>query len=745
MAAEVALCGALATFAAGCMPRDDGSPVDLVGSFTAAEKHWETGTIDFGTAQAHPFLRGGWSFDEQGSEQGWESYVWALGERSTIEVYLAEARALTLRFRVASIPTESRRQRITVRVNGATAGSVEVGTTFATYSLEIGRHVAMAGENRIDFEYDAARREPVAGKTFPRRLSVAWDWLALDGIGGAGRAPVLDSDEEGSRIVLPTGSRLDYFLQVRDRATLELDEVAWIGGGAPAGIGGVVLQARLSGDGQTERRELSAGESVRLRWDVPGERVLHLSLRGEGPFGSSGAASIGRLQLRSPQPATGLAQRHSRVAARCGTTAAEQPTRPANVVVYMVDTLRRDRLGVYGRPQSLSPRLDALAAEAVVYDRAVAQAPWTRPAVASLFTGTLPPVHGVEGRVDVLDDELPTLAGILGAAGYDTAAVVTNGNAGADFGLDRGFDTFVYLAEEETDAVHVLSDRVNDVALDWLRSRRAHRPFFLYVHTSDPHAPYTAGGPAPVELGSLESIGRLTAAGRVAPETRRRLFDLYDAEVAFNDRSFGVLLDELAAMDLLDDTLLVFLADHGEAFGEHDEWLHGTSLYGEQVDIPLIIRFPGGRHGGIRDPRPVAQVDVLPTILEWTGMSLPGHLDGASLVPGSPCFVQADVGRPVFSFLRLDEAVGAAVVRREMKLIRNGRSRTTRPSTVELYDLAADAAEARPIDDGQRLRWGPLRSLVELEVDRRDGNRGPSTAVLPVELAERLRALGYLR
>jgi arylsulfatase len=334
------------------------------------------------------------------------------------------------------------------------------------------------------------------------------------------------------------------------------------------------------------------------------------------------------------------------------------------------------------------------------------------------------------------------MAEMLTAAGYATAAVITNGNASAAFGLDRGFDTFIYLAEERTPAVHVLSDRVNGVALDWLRQRPADRPFFLYLHTSDPHAPYAprtdgeeAGGGTlaqqtwdmrPGSLATLAEIARSAA-----------------AEVAFNDRQFGALLDELARRELLDDTLIVFIADHGEAFGGHGEWQHGTSLYGEQIDIPLLIRFPGGAGGGSRVRRLAGQADVLPTVLESVGLPVPEGLDGVSLLRSAGCaWPQAD--RALYAFLRLDGIEQVAVLRGDDKLIRNGRTRTPRPATLELYDLATDPAESHPAATAGQLRSDLLGALLARAGAAR-AQRPAAAAALPAELIERLRALGYLR
>jgi arylsulfatase A-like enzyme len=169
-----------------------------------------------------------------------------------------------------------------------------------------------------------------------------------------------------------------------------------------------------------------------------------------------------------------------------------------NVIVYLVDTLRADHLGTYGYAPPTSPSLDAMAAEGIVFERMFAQSGWTRTSVASLMTGLNPPVHGILGRDDALPEEAITLPVLMGDLGYETLAVITNSNVSETFGFDRGFDTFRYLREQVRDLnpeVHRLSDDVNTEFFAWLDDRETDRPFFAYLHTSDPYAPYTPRPP----------------------------------------------------------------------------------------------------------------------------------------------------------------------------------------------------------------------------------------------------------
>jgi len=285
--------------------------------------------------------------------------------------------------------------------------------------------------------------------------------------------------------------------------------------------------------------------------------------------------------------------------AACGagpTDGTSEPRRP-NIVLYVVDTVRADRLGVYGYEKPTSPRLDAFAAGAVLFENAYAQSSWTRPAVASLFTGLLPPAHRTVGRRSVLPEDALTLAEILAANGYEGMGLVRNPNVSRTFGFAQGFARF---RSEDRERDETMLDRVRP----WLDGRQnAEGPFFLFLHAIDPHGPYDpapefeemfeAGG-APEHYRTVRYLLRLNR-GEVEPEpgTAEALSRLYDAEVAQNDRAFGELLDELGARGMDEDTAVIYVSDHGEEFQEHGRWEHGLSLYEEVLRIPLVMRLPG--------------------------------------------------------------------------------------------------------------------------------------------------------
>ena len=425
----------------------------------------------------------------------------------------------------------------------------------------------------------------------------------------------------------------------------------------------------------------------------------------------------------------------------------------------MIDTLRADHLGVYGYDRPTSPNLDRFAEESTVFLDAQAQTSWTRTAVLSLFTGLLPQVHGVNQRDQALAPEVETLAELLSASGYETLGFYTNGNVDAAFGLDQGFDHYQYLRESrERQSFHLLADTLNSWAFRWLDDRppRDERePFLLYLHATDPHAPYTppgefyerfASGVDPA-LGLIDQVHDISAGRREAPPgTAEAWRDLYDGEIAFVDHHFGRFVERLRDLGLYDSSVIIVLSDHGEEFGEHGGWEHGKTLYGEQLRVPLLIKLPDGAGAGRRVDARANQIDVLPTLLDLLRIAGP-VVDGRSLLPeilglASP----DDEPPPSFAYLRLGERHARSVIERGFKRIVDDTA--TRPALAhQLFDVASDPLETQdltgqnPLAEGfleQRLQW------LELDLERRNRGAEASEATLDDALRERLEALGYV-
>ncbi len=355
----------------------------------------------------------------------------------------------------------------------------------------------------------------------------------------------------------------------------------------------------------------------------------------------------------------------------------EQPVlRPNLLLLITVDTLRADRLGAYGSERALTPHIDALAADGVVFGRAYAPASFTVPSVAALMTGRYPEALGIWTNESGLPDGVPTLASRLGAAGWRTSAVVSNYVLRRASGVDRGFDQYDDRCPQ-LEAVRRRPERIAKAttadalaALDGCASAGA--PCFLWVHYQDPHGPYTPpealrarylerergveGGTTllPLALGD-RGIGGLPGYQVVDGQREVAFYRSgYDAEVRYLDEHVGHLLAGVRDRGLGERAVIVFAADHGEGLGEHDYWFaHGEYLTEPLVRVPLVVVAPGMRPSRRDDV--VSLVDVLPTLL--------GVLGDVPAGAGSGRDVFADAGPEAGRVAYLANLGGAAVER----------------------------------------------------------------------------------
>ncbi len=383
------------------------------------------------------------------------------------------------------------------------------------------------------------------------------------------------------------------------------------------------------------------------------------------------------------------------------------PPRP-DVVLYLVDTLRQDHLGVYGYERDTTPHLDALGAECVVFRRAFAPSSWTKASTASLMTGRHPIHHGATSRTSRVADDVPILAQYLERLGYASLAVVTNPFVVGHWGFDRGYEEFLDLGEKAPGPQgwqHVGAEHVHRRAFRMLDERTADdRPLFLYLHTIDVHGPNNPKPPydtrftdAPKPPGQA---GRLTPAD---PQRAKETIDLYDAEIAYMDDRLGEFVAELKDREIYDDALLWFVSDHGEEFLDHGRGGHGTQLFDETVVVPLMVRLPGGRLGGTVIDTPVSIIDVVPTVLAMLGEEPPEELEGRDLLP----IAEGDATpRPFFFDLNLISGpeqtlhVSRGVFYERFKYVEESLPEPRRL----FFDLATDPGEQRNLVDAPAAR-----------------------------------------
>ena len=391
--------------------------------------------------------------------------------------------------------------------------------------------------------------------------------------------------------------------------------------------------------------------------------------------------------------------------------------RATDVVIVTLDTTRADYLSAYGAGRVGTPNLDRLAAEGVVFEQAMSVAPLTLPAHCSLFTGLLPPRHGVRDNAgDSLAADHGTLAKVLHARGFETAAFVGSLVLGAGRGLDVGFDVYhdgITKGRPSIGSLQRPADYVIDEALRWLEGRRD-TPFFLWVHLYDPHAPYDP--PEPYRTAHRD--------------------DPYAGEIAFVDAQVGRLVDVLERRRLLDRTALVVLGDHGESLNEHGETGHGIFIYQSVIRVPLIIRLPGVPPRRVPDLTRI--VDVMPTVLDL--VAAPDvTTDGVSLV-GAMTGSRRSLDLEAYSESLYPERFGWSALRS----LQDGRFKLIDAPRAELYDLQTDPAEQNNIYTQRpalaAVMTSRLSTLTREFASRHDVDDDRPTR----ETRERLAALGYI-
>jgi arylsulfatase A-like enzyme len=749
--------------------------LDLVAEFPYTEAGRSSEVIDLGTPEGQATLLAGWE-REPASLDG-STVVWMVGRHAELRVWVDDASATRLRLRCGGVeakgPTPPSGVPFAVMLNRRRVGTLRAGRELRDFEISLSPRMVVSGENVLALEsmLFGARHVGEAERA-PREIACDRIVLARADAEPLQRTRVEQSDSGAAAMVLPPRAQVDYFFRAPPAARLRLTLDA--ARGEPSGSLRVVVGRdgaasrsildvapdRSAASRQIAALDVAAGEPVELSL-IAGEgpvRVLQAALLGAHTERAAALlpgppdAAAGAVAAREAAPAAGAPSRATATtdSAPGQAAATTRRTPPPNVLLYVIDTLRADHLGSYGYPRPTSPRIDALARQGVLFERVVAQSSWTKPATASILTGRDPYAHGATSLHDPIRSDVPTLAQILATHGYETAAFVTNVNVSKPFGFARGFDAFTYLPEDPTrESSYVPSDELNAAVFPWLARDHA-RPFFLYLHSSDPHAPYTPRAPyltqfvAPDEaLSPQELLAKVRALQEpsAAPEEGdlALLVAAYDAEIAFNDASLGALLDELARRHLAERTLVIVTADHGEEFLEHGGWRHGHTLYEEVIRVPLVVRRADGSRAGERRAALARQIDILPTILDEAGIEAPADLPGRSLLAAEES-EEVAASREALSHTRLFGSEVSAVSTARWKVLHRllGARRGD-----EVFDLSADPRERQNLVAAR----GVLAGYGKQEIAHAAAQRGAEGSAPPAEVddatAARLRALGY--
>jgi arylsulfatase A-like enzyme len=413
--------------------------------------------------------------------------------------------------------------------------------------------------------------------------------------------------------------------------------------------------------------------------------------------------------------------------------------RRRSVILVSLDTLRADRLGAYGFPRPTSPNFDRLASEGTLFEQAVAQANSTLPSHATMLTGLTPCGHRVAPK-RALSPGIVPLAEILRREGYATAAFTEDGWVDP-VSLGRGFGLFRANTSISGGATGLVEETFAE-AREWMRIHQT-EDFFVFVHTYQVHAPYD---PPATYRAMPPADGQIVAPHHPAPSPSAAAdAAAYAAEVRYTDAALGQLVEDIEALGLLEHAILIVTSDHGEAFGEHGVLRHGTSLFEEELHVPLLVRAPGLVAAGRRVSDLVGVVDIAPTILELLGIAIPPWAQGVSLAQQVRADASPRAG-PHDRVLPAESYSGQSAIRGErwkaiftgdrasvLLLDRDPEERhPQRPSPIE---GTVQAAKAHLAADCDRVRaviapGGPPE-------------HAPASAPDP-DMERKLRALGYL-
>ena len=390
--------------------------------------------------------------------------------------------------------------------------------------------------------------------------------------------------------------------------------------------------------------------------------------------------------------------------------------RKPNIVLITLDSTRADRMGFLGARSGLTPSLDGLARQGIIFDRTYVQAPLTVTSHATILSGTYPQIHRVSELGVPLAAGLPYLPDLLHARGYRTAAFVgsirLDPRNGPALGFDRGFDVYdagfhqPQRGKDRYQSVEQRGDQVVARATKWL-SDNPQRPFFLWVHLNDPHAPYGTS---------------------------------YDKAVATADAAAGKLLAFLRTQKLYEDALVVVTSDHGESLGAHGEDTHGIFLYDETIHVPLVVKLPQNQMAGKHIKARVRLIDLAPTVLEAAGVPVPSQMQGQSLLriartnslADQPAYARSDFPQQGFGSSALESW-------------RAGKYLYVRAPRPELYDLSADPNASRNLAQSSKATLETMAAQLTAFDNRfaKEAGKGADTGLTASEM-QKLASLGYV-
>lgn len=589
--------------------------------------------IDFGQGSALKYVQGRWKnpwFDSQKSDDGKSVHAYPSGPGATIRFPLGtivpaahdktDDASWTMQARLKPVGD----QRCDIFINPVgdqketKFASIALEDGWKTYTIKLPANIALDQEVSIRFHFSRSRDVPGVGAS-----AAAFDWIRL--------GKDLPEDEQSAPARLQ-----DLFSPTQKTISLQKGQaLSWYTTPGQDAF----FSATLSKPGKLLiKKDNTPPETLSLE---AGKQQIDLSKWAYTPVRLSLVADTDAVTFTSPRLTTPRQQPVAKKEA------------PQYVVVWLIDTLRADHLKAYNPKTDVqTPNLDAFVEKAALFERAAVQGNSSLPSSASIFSGSYPPTHGLVKESARHQKDATLLGEAVKAQGYATGLFSSNGYVSEKWGFARGFDTEFNPIRE---GLPSKAENLWPKAKEWLETqvkKDAKQPVFLYLNTSDPHVPYDP----PAEQLALYHQGKGGTLGKVSPRgTGELLHDmakkdgprlnaqevaymraLYKGEITYNDLWFGKMLEDLDALGIRDQTMIIVTSDHGEEFGEYGRFGHGISVNQELVDVPLIIGYSPWTARGKRVPDAVEVLDILPTLLDASGVapsSWSANVQGKSLVP----------------------------------------------------------------------------------------------------------------
>ena len=731
-----------------------GGAIDLIAYFPLAEVHGPLSGIEFQDAEEGRYLPMGWqrfSTDSLNADGAWIN-----SRNGVVEVPLFERGSLELEMTLQTHPESAAlsRQRVGVNWNGQAVENFSLEWGEDVYTVSIPETLQEIGINVLEImpEYRFLP-EPENNERALEAQGVRCSALHFRGAGvsssGFGDARAVEGV-----VRQPAGTQIAYYFPAH--RPLRLSAVGRLVSAENASVAGrvqVIARTRAGKEVRLYDRaldDLRADRPFEIDESLPSDEDEFVGLT----FVVRGEEASGDLRIEWTEAKLEPIDETQEARARF------PGNEVRNVFVILYDSLRADHTAPYGS-NVRTPEMARIAKEGVTFSNAFTTSNWTRPSIASLLTSMHPTAHGILSGPNVLPVNVPYLPAILQDRGYRTLAVANNPHMSADFGFERGFDSIhkfyerrkevreTYLTPEDQ-ARHVWDEYIEP----FLKAERD-APFFVYLHEIDPHYPYRAPGPYDRMYGdptrsSLRIKLPLTymvidRSLVLEPEDAAYLDANYKGEISFMDAYLGWMLDKIRSTGHRDDTLVLFVSDHGDEFLDHGMIAHGHTLYDELLRIPMIFSLPGTLPQGRALRANAELVDVAPTILEHLGVEVPAAMRGKDLFAALSEGDEFQHDMPAFASM-----LGRDSVRfHDWKLIvqhpLDGHAGQSRYQLFETREDRGEHINAYPVEPIvakallQMLRW-------RLDHDAGFERELPfeETAEYTAEQEEHLRALGYV-